>query len=245
MDAGQDQATASFEVQGWASLGVVLNATETVTPGIPFDVVAQISNDGGQIATNTEVVLSLSEHLTTTDPLIVPMGDLEAEAMQEVTWSITADAVGTHTVLVEINETSISDQETASQLVNAVEHVHRIQLTSSREQITGLSPVMLTLTLENFGTIEDRISLDIVSTNPTIGFTAYTDNQPLTGSVTVPAQSTTAFNLQITPHVWERGTVTIKAVSELDPMAVDYISIPVDGYVTDADNFVFLPLIIR
>jgi len=240
-DAGYDQAYASFNALGYASLVVIIEVPENVTPGTAFNATARARNEGDLTATDVQVILSLSSDLSSTDPLTVLVGNLAASEEQAITWSVTASAAGVHTLRVHTTEASVGDEEFADQLVIAVQAPPSIALTASQHTVVGLDPVTLTLTLENFGDAQDSILLDIVSNNPNIGFTVYDNSAPLAGPVTVPAQGSRDLSLVIRPHQWENGLITAKAISELDPNAVDYVAITV----REQPFTIFLPTVLR
>lgn len=238
MDAGYDQTYTSFNALGPASLAVIVEVPESVTPGTAFNATARLRNEGDLAATNVQAVLSLSSELGSNDPLTVSVGDLAAGEEQVISWSVTASTAGVHTLRVHATEMSVGDEELADQLVIAVQEPHSIALTVSQQAVFGLEPVTLTLTLENFGNVQDSVLLDIVSDNPNIGFTAYDNGTPLAGPVIVPARGGCDLRLVVRPHQWENGLISIKAISELDPNAVDYVAITV----MEQPFTVFLPI---
>lgn len=240
-DAGYDQAYDSFNALGNASLAVLVEVPNSVTPGTAFNATARVRNEGSLTATNVQVVLSVSGGLSSTDPLTVSVGNLGASEEQAVIWSITASEAGVHTLQVNATETSTGDEELANQLVVAVQEPHSIALTASQQTVAGLDPVTITLTLANMGDVQDNILLDVVSDNPNIGFTVYDDSTPLEGSVIVPAHGSRDLSLVIRPHQWEDGLVSVKAVSEMDPNAVDYLVITV----SERPFGIFLPIVVR
>jgi len=240
-DAGYDQAYASFTALGYADLAVLIEVPTSITPNVPFYATAAVRNEGGQTAENVQVVLSLSSDINTTDPLTISVGNLAPGQEHTVAWSLTALTAGVHTLQVNATETSVGDSELSTQLVVSVQHPHNIALEASQQSVYGFNPVTITLTLQNFGNVQDSILLDVVSDNPTIGFTVYDGSTPLEGTVTVPAHGSRVLNLVIRPRQWENGVVSVKAISELDPNAVDYLTIEVSGRLFT----VFLPTVTR
>ena len=240
-DAGYDEFHTSFSALSHADLAVTVEVPESVTPGTAFSARARVRNEGGLYAENVQVVLSLSPELSASDPLTVSVGDLASGEEQVVTWSTTALAAGVHTLQANATETSIGNEELATQLVVAVQDPHSITLVADQQTVAGLNPVTLTLTLENLGDVQDSVLLDVVADNPNIGFTIYDDGTPVEGTINVPAHGSRNLSLVVRPRQWENGIVSVKAVSELDPNAVDYLTITVSG----RPITVFLPVVVR
>ncbi len=239
--AGYDQTYASFTALGHADLTVLIEVPASVTPTVPFNAVATVRNDGGLTATNVQVVLSLSGGLSTTAPLTVSVGNLAAGQEREVVWSLVASTAGVHTLQVNATETSVGNSELTTQLVVSVQEPHNIALTATQQIVNSLNPVTVTLTLQNFGNVQDSILLNVISDNPNTGFTVYDGTTPLKGAVTVPAHGSHALSLVIRPRRWESGVVYVRAISKLDPNAVDYLTIAVRGWLST----VFLPTVTR
>jgi hypothetical protein len=226
-DAGYDRALASFDALGTAALALVVDAPAGAPVGAPTQVTATVRNVGHLTATDVQASLSLSGQLSTSDSLTSTLGTLLGGQEKAVSWSVLPTAPGVHTLRVHASESSVSDDESADQLLVAVEHPHTIALSASDSSPLGPQPVLLTL--ENYGDIEDIILLDVASSNPNIGFTVYDNGSPLTGSVGVPAYGTHELSLAIDRRYprWECGVIRVTAMSLLDPNACDELAITV------------------
>ncbi len=238
-DAGYDQVTNSLEMLGNANLGVTIEVPESASPNSIFNVTARVVNAGDLVATDTQISLTLSNELSTSDPLTTSIGTLLPGEEKSVTWEVLATNAGVHSLRVTATETSVGSVEQTDQLVVIVQDPHEIDLSASQYSIFGQQTVSVTLTLENFGNTQDTVDLDVVSHNPTIGFTVFHNGTPLAGSIDVPPQGNEQLTLVVHPHEFEEGIISIKAISKLDPNAVDYLEITV----MEEALRVFLPIV--
>jgi hypothetical protein len=150
-----------------------------------------------------------------------------------------AAGAGIHTVHITATETSAADEEGTDQLVVIVEQPHAIGLSASRDTVVGQQAAEVTLTLTNLSSASDRVALDIVSLNPTIGFTVLHNGIPLQGAVSIAPQASQQLTLVVQPHEYEHGVISMHAVSELDPNAAGSLTITVVGQALN----IFLPLV--
>jgi hypothetical protein len=239
-DAGYDQVQTSLKVLDYANLRVQADVPDQVTPNAPFTTTVQVSNWGDLPATDVQIALSLSDGMTSTAPLTVSAGDIEAGAGQTISWPLTASRAGVYGLRAVATETSVANEGITDQFVIAVQHPHTLTLETSRHTVTHSNPVTLTVTVENFGEVQDKVRVEAVSHNPDIGFTMYENGAPLTSTVSVPARGTHDLFLAIYPQPAEHGIITIKAVSQLDPTATDYVTITVS-----TGSRVYLPVVLR
>lgn len=239
--AGYGRAETSFIVLGRAQLAVRVDVPESVTPGVFFNATARVQNVGGLNATGVQAVLSLPNGLTSSTSTTVSLGDLTPAQERTISWPLTASAAGVYALQVRTTETSVGDEEITPQLVVAVQTPHRIALSASQRTVIGLRPATIVLTLRNFGAVQDSVFVEVVSDNPTIGFALSDGGSPLTGAVTVPANGSHDLALVVYPHQWESGIMSVKAVSRLDPNAVDFTTISVSGRTLTT----YLPMVTR
>jgi hypothetical protein len=226
-DAGREQAHHLVDVLGYAHLDLLMSLPLSVIPGLPFTTTASVRNAGDLNSGSLEVALSPSEQLTFTSSLTASLSDLAPGGVQTVTWKTVALTTGLHSLHMMAGAEMADNMQTASQLVVAVQESRAVTLSIDQDLVTADYPVTLTLTLQNLTSGPDDIILNVGSDNPHIGFALYDGDTPLEGAVTLPALGEHYITLVVGPAANQEGTITVSAVSQLDPNAVASLDVVV------------------